>query len=543
MTRALFQVISATVTVSLFLLLNRLTEKKISALGRYLAGLILAVTFLIPLRIPIICIEIPEIRVPYFEEETAIPDDLAPPTSVPIVPLPDDFEAETEAPATSQNPLTTPKAFPLSFEKTLIALYLFGAMATLFCTLFRYCRTAKRLQRCGRAPTEAERSVYLSVCQTLKIKKTPSLLVCPNDVFSSPVTFGVFKQTILVSDAFSADELPMILGHELTHCKRRDSFAKVFFAVLGSAYWFHPLMRLFIRTMNELCESACDERFLLGGSMETKRQYCRLLVLTASQVNKKESFLFTAFKGGKPQMKKRLSNILTEKNKKGAVILVVLMIVIAAISIFVYAATPPVKSKKTDIAPLSPYQLQLTEYTEKILQNHRLHKHDKEDIRIWDFEIAYVEPNFPYLTFNLICESNDTRYTQNIEFNSQKMFISDPQKDTNFSHSDFAGFLTLTDLEKIISVLDVTALMNQKTEISEFFFTYEGYASPFIESPINNKPTAHYILSEEGFASPNHDKENSPIPMFLLQINDDFYRIFIDIDTTGIHIPKSTPRP
>ena len=60
---ALTQLIIATVTTVLFLLLNRAGEKKISAFGRYLTGLILAVSFLVPMRIPLIRIEIPETKI------------------------------------------------------------------------------------------------------------------------------------------------------------------------------------------------------------------------------------------------------------------------------------------------------------------------------------------------------------------------------------------------------------------------------------------------------------------------------------------------
>ena len=524
MTLALSQVLSTTLIASLFFLINRLTEKKISALGRYLAGLILAVAFLIPLRIPIIPLEIPKTYVPQFEAETSVHDEIAP---LPVLPLPDDFDIKTETPLPPEDPQTTPKTALLSFEGALILLYLLGAMTTLFCILFRYCRTVKHLQRCGRAPTEEERNAYLSVCQRLGMKNAPRLLVCPKSIFSSPVTFGVFKQTILVSDVFSIDDLPMILGHELTHCKRRDSMAKVFFAILGSAYWFHPLIHLFIRTMNELCESSCDELFLSNADKETKQTYCRLLVLTAVEGRIRNKPIFTAFKGGKKQMKKRLSNILTTKKQKGAILIVALAIVIVLLSIFVYAVTPHVRSKKTSIPSLSLYQPELTEYIDEILQNHNHLKHNKEDLRIWDFEIAYAGQDAPYLTFELICENGDTRYTQNIEFASHKMFIYDPQKNSNFSHADFSTYLSLADLEKIVSALDITALIDPKTEIKEFFFTYEGYGSPSTESPINNKPAPNYILNSNGLSLTEY-AEAASLPVFMLQINESFYWIFIE---------------
>lgn len=227
-------------------------------------------------------------------------------------------------------------------------LWFCGALVFLLCTFYRYCRTAKALRRCGRAPTEREWELFLSICEKVGVKDTPELLVCPSYCFRSSLTFGLHRGTILISDKFSQEDFCVILGHELTHCRRRDSLTKVFLVLLCAAYWFNPVMYLFIRTMNQLCEQSCDEKFLAGKGSEEKAYYLRLLVLSSTEKEHSNKLLFTAFKGGNTQMKKRITNILSSKNKKGAAIVISLALVVALLSAVVYAVAVPVANESNN---------------------------------------------------------------------------------------------------------------------------------------------------------------------------------------------------
>lgn len=289
---ALTQLITATITAVLFLLLNRAGEKKISAYGRYLAGIILAASFLVPLKIPLIRIEIPEIT---FQTEntgaafengvntTEIPKNSESIYHPGASDYPVTFPTEAETPSSTggvpSGTAEPTKTFSLTTSQFAGALWLCGALVMLLCTFFRYCKTAKALRRCGRAPTEREREMFLSVCRATGIKRPPELLVCTDESFRSSLTFGLRRETVLMSDKLSAEDFCVILGHELTHCRRKDSLVKAFLVLLRAAYWFNLVTYLFIRTMNQLCEQSCDEKFLAGKGSEEKAHYLRLLVL------------------------------------------------------------------------------------------------------------------------------------------------------------------------------------------------------------------------------------------------------------------------
>ncbi len=350
------QAVLASASAVLFLLGNLALQNKLSAKGRYLIGWILLIRFIVPIRIPLLRVEIPESALdalgyeatPY-EQTISFPYAYDVPPEIEVgenAGIPSDEREESPAlPATNGNERV------FSAKAVIFALYIIGAFLTLFCTLLRYCRAAKVLQRCGRAPKEEEAREYSKLCKKLGVKSEPRLLVCPSYAVGSSLTFGFCQKTIVISDKIPKEDVAAILGHELTHCKRKDNFAKASLTLLFSLYWFNPIMHVFIRAMGNLLEQACDEEFLSGGDLEERKRYCRLLVTTAS-VNK--SFIFNTFKGGKVQMKKRLNNILTKKNKKLTALVIATVLALTLISSVVYAAIVPASANTDTSTTESP---------------------------------------------------------------------------------------------------------------------------------------------------------------------------------------------
>ena len=229
----------------------------------------------------------------------------------------------------------------------MIGVYLIGAVIALLFTLMQYHHVADRLRQSCRMPSDKERARFAVICENNKVRRSPVFLICEEESFESPVTFGVLRKTVVIPSAVSDATLPFMLGHELTHCKRNDTLSKLVLALLGSAYWFHPLIHVFIRAMNELCEQACDERFLRGSTADERQAYCRLLVLTAREQGEKHRLLFTTFKGGTSEMKRRISNVLTEKKRAGSVLLIVLLVLALTLSACTYLKEPAVSGEET----------------------------------------------------------------------------------------------------------------------------------------------------------------------------------------------------
>lgn len=356
----LFQILTTTILALLFILINQASKNKITAHGRYIAGMILAIGFLIPFRLPLIPIDIHG-QIPETIEQTSPPPSHYEPTSptlsdLPSAPIiitpPPIIQPSTNLPAIESPSKTTsitipqhppepiPHPEPIRWENLLLAIYFIGAFLTLLVTLLRYYKIASHLKRCGRTPTKEEYEIFINVYHKTGLKQTPNFLICEQGSFDSPIMFGIFKKNIIIPAHMSSQALPLVLGHELTHCKRNDTVFKLMLAVLGSAYWFHPLIHIFIKNMNELCEQACDEQLLLEATEEEKQQYCRLLILTAMQKNKINTIPLTTFKGGKLEMKRRLSNILTAKKRSGTVILLTIVVISLIFSACTYLKTP-----------------------------------------------------------------------------------------------------------------------------------------------------------------------------------------------------------
>ena len=327
----------ATVAAAVFITANRVSGNKIPAEWRYAVGWILAVSFVLPANVPLLRVEMPESRL---EQMGFDGEAYGEQIYFPVQPQPPELPEDGETPAPAEPNEQGAGKTPFSLRGAVWSVYALGVFLTLFCKLYRYCRAVKSLQRCGRAPSERENEIYLRLCEKYGFRKPPVLLVCSADIAGSSVTFGFFRRVVLISDKFAEEGHALILEHELTHCKRRDSFFKAGLMLLGSLYWYNPVMHVFIREMHALCEQSCDEKLLKNSGFEEKKLYCRLLIEAAcTQADNKN--IVSAFKGGKKIMKKRIENILGRKSKLIAVLVLSTVILVTALTSAIYVATPP----------------------------------------------------------------------------------------------------------------------------------------------------------------------------------------------------------
>ena len=329
MATAISQLAFASACALLFMFANLALGKRTSARVRLCAGWVLAVLFLLPVKLPFWRFTIEaDVHSTANTPPTQPPMGTGAGIETPVLPnLPSEAPSGTVCPAPD---ITAILAF----------IYIAGVLIALLYTFWCYCRATKRLIRCGSAPSERENAIFLQLCEKQKLARAPKLLVCPQNAIGSSLMFGFTKQTVLIADNLSEEDFTLILGHELTHCKHKDSLFKALLALLGAFYWFNPIIHRFIRTMNEICEEACDEKFLRGSSDESKMQYCRLLISIAARKSRNKIFL-TSFKGGKKAMKRRLQNILNTKSKVITAILVLSVLLVTMLTSAIYFTLPP----------------------------------------------------------------------------------------------------------------------------------------------------------------------------------------------------------
>lgn len=138
------------------------------------------------------------------------------------------------------------------------ALLLVWGMGTLLALwqLVRRWMLSRRLRRRARPIDRAGRHFGLSVPAGV------GLSAC--DGVDAPMLVGLAHPVILVPQRF-LDELPTstlrhLLGHELAHCARRDTWMGAFEALALALYWWSPPLHLLQRRLDAARERACDER-------------------------------------------------------------------------------------------------------------------------------------------------------------------------------------------------------------------------------------------------------------------------------------------
>lgn len=82
------------------------------------------------------------------------------------------------------------------------------------------------------------------------------------DCITLPMTIGIFTKRIYVPlmwDSWSRTDREMAIRHEMTHINRRDGLISGLQLIVQAIYFFHPLVWLLNRKINELREMVCDE--------------------------------------------------------------------------------------------------------------------------------------------------------------------------------------------------------------------------------------------------------------------------------------------
>ena len=94
-----------------------------------------------------------------------------------------------------------------------------------------------------------------------------ALLEVNNDHFM-PVAGGIWRPVILVPSSFKNWEPAQqhtVLAHEFAHVKRRDTLFNMFSQMVLAITWFHPLVWVVIRMLQDDREYATDDRVIASG--------------------------------------------------------------------------------------------------------------------------------------------------------------------------------------------------------------------------------------------------------------------------------------
>jgi len=172
----------------------------------------------------------------------------------------------------SSLPIDVPPSLdPLSY---VCGLWLLGTVICILIPLISTVILKNKLKHAESLPMDNER--------TIQVRKS--------DQISMPLTIGLNPKEIFVPslwEQWSEECRVMILRHELAHIERRDGLVQLLQSLVRAVYFFHPLVWLLSKKMNEYREMACDDT-TVGKDRQTSVEYSRYLVEIAEEITQNQ---------------------------------------------------------------------------------------------------------------------------------------------------------------------------------------------------------------------------------------------------------------
>lgn len=128
----------------------------------------------------------------------------------------------------------------------------------------------------------------------------------------SPIAIGFWKPVIIVPihilSEMTEKDIRYILLHELSHCKHNDLLVNKLMAFAQIVYWFHPVVWLAFREMQNDREIACDSSVLAMLAPDNYLDYGNTLINFAEKLSR---FPYSAagIGGSKKEIRKRIISI------------------------------------------------------------------------------------------------------------------------------------------------------------------------------------------------------------------------------------------
>lgn len=115
----------------------------------------------------------------------------------------------------------------------------------------------------------------------------PKIKLCESSFVSTPMSLGLFPRKIYLPDNWQ--ELPeechdIMLHHEYAHIRHYDGVFQFFQNIVQAIYFFHPLVWMLNKSINEYREMACDD-YAVKGSQLSPVKFSRYLVQIAETIS------------------------------------------------------------------------------------------------------------------------------------------------------------------------------------------------------------------------------------------------------------------
>lgn len=247
---------------------------------------------------------------------------------------------------------------PMSPFNLLFIIWIVGALITTITALFSYLLTIRNYRRWYRSVPEKYLAVLEGVRRSLGIKSSIKLMHC--QLVKSPMMFSIISPAILLPEqAYSEEDLRLILKHELIHLKRHHLLIKFTAFTAKIIHWFNPLVYLMVSDIDETLEMSCDAQVVRDERPDAQRRYMETIIDALPVKAARNHPLTTQFNGGIKSMKTRLKNIIDNQKKQFGLMPLFALLTLMIMTLSLVACgheealpTPETHSASTEPTPL-----------------------------------------------------------------------------------------------------------------------------------------------------------------------------------------------
>ncbi len=177
---------------------------------------------------------------------------------------------------------------------------------------------------------------------------------------NTPYTVGFVKPFIVVPAEFPNSKLSeMILRHEYSHLRRRDSIVKLICLLAICLHYFNPLTILTFLLYTRFSENIADEAATEGCSDEERRAYAKALVKLSARTRQVPVVWRNNLLGDKKESMKRRVELIMNRNKKaskiGTVAAVLASVILSGTTVFAYAPMQTVESANDSASDIQSF--------------------------------------------------------------------------------------------------------------------------------------------------------------------------------------------
>jgi beta-lactamase regulating signal transducer with metallopeptidase domain/biopolymer transport protein ExbD len=230
--------------------------------------------------------------------------------------LPVKEAATSSMKATATAATLAPNGWNLPLDKTLLFLWLAGAVGFGIYILLRNIRFLIAIKR-STVLTDEKTLELLKECKDrLNINKNVDIIITDN--VRSPALFGYLHPRLLlpqgILEHFKHEELAFVFMHEMGHLKRHDIAVSCLTTLLQIIHWFNPVVWLAFYQMRIDQESACDATVLTRLRHHQPVEYATAIVAFLERYCQNRQLPSMAgILENKTQMKRRLAMIVNHK--------------------------------------------------------------------------------------------------------------------------------------------------------------------------------------------------------------------------------------